>query len=64
MYDIKIINAKIRNSSELVNIGIIKDKIADISVNLPVDAKKIVDAKGDLVKELRLIHDKLLYLKL
>lgn len=44
MYDIKIINAKIRNSSELVNIGIIKDKIADISVKLPVDAKKIVDA--------------------
>lgn len=30
MYDIKIINAKIRNSSELVNIGTIKDKIADI----------------------------------
>ena len=56
MYDIKIINAKIRNSSELVNIGIIKDKIADISVILPVDAKKIVDAKGNLVKELGLIN--------
>lgn len=52
MYDIKIINAKIRNSSELVNIGIIKDKIADIGVKLPVDAKKIVDAKGNLFKEL------------
>lgn len=51
MYDIKIINAKIRNSSDPVNIGILKDKIADIGVSLPADAKKIVDAKGNLVTE-------------
>lgn len=51
MYDIKIINAKIRNSSDPVNIGILKDKIADIGVSLPADAKKNVDAKGNLVTE-------------
>ena len=30
MYDIKIMNAKTRNSSKLVSIGIIGDKIADM----------------------------------
>ncbi len=41
MYDIKIINAKTRNSSKLVSIGIIEDKIADIGSSLSEDAKKI-----------------------
>ena len=51
MYDIKIINAKTRNSSKMVSIGIIEDKIADIGSSLSEDAKKIVDAKGNLVTE-------------
>ena len=46
MYDIKIMNAKTRNSSKLVSIGIIGNKIADIGDSLPVDAKEIIDAKG------------------
>lgn len=40
MYDIKIINAKIRNSSKLVSIGIKEGKIADIGDSIPEDAKK------------------------
>ena len=51
MYDIKIINAKTRNNSKLVSIGITKDRIADIGDRLSEDAKKIVDAKGNLVTE-------------
>ena len=51
MYDIKIINAKTRNSSKLVSIGIIKGKIADIGESIPEEAKKIIDAKGNLVTE-------------
>lgn len=46
MYDIKIMNAKTRNSSKLVSIGIIGNKIADIGDSLPADAKEIIDAKG------------------
>ena len=37
MYDIKIINAKIRNSSKPVSIGIIENKIADIGDSLSAD---------------------------
>lgn len=51
MYDIKIMNAKTRNSSKLVSIGIIGNKIADIGDSLPADAKEIIDAKGNLVTE-------------
>ena len=51
MYDIKIINAKIRNSSKPVSIGIIENKIADIGDSLSADAKEIIDAKGNLVTE-------------
>lgn len=51
MYDIKIINAKIRNSSKLVSIGIKEGKIADIGDSIPEDAKKIIDAKSNLVTE-------------
>ena len=45
MYDIKIINAKTRNSSKLVSIGIIKGKIADIGESIPEEAKKIIYGK-------------------
>lgn len=51
MYDIKIINAKIRSCSKPVSIGIIEDKIADIADSLPTEAKEIIDAKGNLVTE-------------
>ena len=51
MYDLKIINAKTRNNSNLVSIGIKGDKIADIGDSLPEDAKEIVDAKGNLLTE-------------
>ena len=51
MYDIKIMNAKTRNSSKLVSIGIIENKIVDIGDSLPADAKEIIDAKGNLVTE-------------
>ena len=51
MYDIKIMNAKTRNCSKLVSIGIVENKIADIGDSLPADAKKIIDAKGNLVTE-------------
>ena len=40
MYDIKIMNAKTRNCSKLVSIGIVENKIADIGDSLPADAKK------------------------
>lgn len=37
MYDIKIINAKIRNSSELVNIGIISIRKLNLRLHLFYD---------------------------
>lgn len=51
MYDIKIINAKTRNCSNKVSIGIKGDKIVDIDEHLFDDAQKIIDAKGNLVTE-------------
>ena len=51
MYDIKIINAKTRNCSNKVSIGIKGDKIVDIDEHLFGDAQKIIDAKGNLVTE-------------
>ncbi len=51
MFDIKIINARTRYHSNLVSIGIIGDKIADIADTLAGDAKEVIDAKGNLVTE-------------
>jgi len=51
MYDLKIINAGTRTCKELVSIGIIGKKIADIGVHLPTDAKETIDAGGNLVTE-------------
>lgn len=51
MYDLKIVNAKTRNGSKLLSIGIKGSKIADIGEQLPEEAEEILDAKGNLVSE-------------
>ena len=52
MLDIKITNAKTRNTGkELVEIGIENGKITAIASAVEGEAKQVIDAKGDLVTE-------------
>ena len=52
MLDIKITNAKTRNTGkELVEIGIENGKITAIASAVEGEAKQVIDAKGNLVTE-------------
>ncbi len=51
MFDILIKNAKLRNYKEPKDIGIKDGKIVEISDTIIEEAKKVIDAKGNLVTE-------------